>query len=186
MPPGKQRERRLRSKRGAASAAAASEAQTGSGGSSASAAGAGGRSVRRQIAGSGSPALVLGDASEALIARGCDGSTVPYLEDVTRHFEQMRWPSSVEVIEIWMCVIVRSNLEEATRCCHLRRWPCFAQEIDYPSCVVIPCFANLADALEKVLHAMEDRSDDEDTGGSNGNEGAAAAATVEDNPQAVA
>ena len=186
MPPGRQRERRLRSNRRAASAAAASEPQTGSGGSSASAAGAGGRTVRRRIAGSGWPALVPGDASEALIARGCDGSTVPYLEDVTRHFEQMRWPCSVEVIEIWMCVIVRSNLEEATRCCHLRRWPCFAQKIDSRSCVVIPCFANLADALEKFWHAMEDRSDDEDTGGSNGNEGAAAAATVEDNPQAVA
>ena len=182
MPPGKQRERRLRSNRGAASAAAASEAQTGSGGSSASAAGAGGRSGRARIR----AALVPDGICEAWIGRGCDGSTVPYLEDVTRHFEQMRWPCSVEEIDIWMCVIVRSNLEEATRCCHLRRWPCFAQEIDYPSCVVIPCFANLADALEKVLHAMEDRSDDEDTGGSNGNEGAAAAATVEDNPQAVA
>ena len=182
MPPGKQQERRLRSKRGAASAAAASEAQTGSGGSSASAAGAGGRSGRARIR----AALVPDGICEAWIGRGCDGSTVPYLDDVTRHFEQMRWPFSVGEFEIWTCVIFRSNLHEATLHCLHGRWPFWPQEIDTRSCFVVPCFADFPDKMDKILHALADRSDDEDGVGSNGNEGAAAAATVEDNPQAAA
>ena len=98
----------------------------------------------------------------------------------------MRWPFSVGEFEIWTCVIFRSNLHEATLHCLHGRWPFWPQEIDTRSCFVVPCFADLPDKMDKILHALADRSDDEDGVGSNGNEGAAAAATVEDNPQAAA